>query len=54
MASKGFLKVKTIVTSVVRDFNVTSRCLQIDIPGPKYFPLLGPLNELVTMGKPEK
>jgi hypothetical protein len=25
-----------------------------DIPGPKYYPLLGPLNDVMTLGKNEK
>jgi hypothetical protein len=24
------------------------------IPGPKYYPFLGPFNDMLTMGKPEK
>lgn len=50
---KQLVKVRT---SGARFFSESQRSIESlkKIPGPKYYPVLGPLNEVFTMGKAEK
>lgn len=43
--------VSRVTSSVVNNAKVLDHS---QIPGPKNYPFLGPLNEMITMGKAEK
>lgn len=56
MSCRQLLNVKIVWKSLSKGLDVSSKRFykQTDIPGPRYIPFLGPLNDLLTMGQAER